>query len=88
MSITLRMYAERKGWALRKVEVRVNHEKMPMKDCEECATKNVMLEEITSQIVLEGELSEIERKRLYEIAIRCPVHRTLSATLQIRSELI
>lgn len=62
--------------------------KMPMKDCEECEEKNIMFEEIQSQILLEGDLSEIERNRLFEIAVRCPIHRTLSEKLQIRSELI
>ena len=82
------MYAERKGWSLRNVEVRLSHTKMPMKDCEECEEKNIMFEEIQSQILLEGDLSEIERNRLFEIAVRCPIHRTLSEKLQIRSELI
>jgi putative redox protein len=47
-----------------------------------------MREEISSQIHLEGNLTESERNRLLEIATRCPVHRTLSAQLKIRSELI
>jgi uncharacterized OsmC-like protein len=82
------MYAERKGWSLRNVEVRLNHKKMPLKDCEACETKNIMLEEIQTQILLEGDLSERERNRLFEIAVRCPIHRTLSENLRIRSELI
>ena len=82
------MYAERKGWSLRNVEVRLSHKKMPMKDCEECEEKNIMLEEIQSQILLEGDLNENERNRLFEIAVRCPIHRTLTEKLQIRSELI
>ena len=83
--MTLRMYAERKGWHLLKVEVRLNHKQMPIKDCE---SKNIMFEEIESQILLEGDLNEIERNRLLEIANRCPVHRTLSGNLRIRSTLI
>ena len=82
------MYAERKGWSLRNVEVRLSHKKMPMKDCEECEEKNIMFEEIQSQILLEGDLNENERNRLFEIAVRCPIHRTLTEKLQIRSELI
>lgn len=82
------MYAERKGWSLRNVEVRLSHKKMPLTNCEECEAKNIMLEEIQTQVLLEGDLNEIERNRLFEIAIRCPVHRTLSENIQIRSELI
>ena len=82
------MYAERKGWLLRNVEVQLNHKKTRMKDCTECETENIILEEIQSQIHLDGELNVIQKNRLLEIAIRCPVHRTLSANVQIRSELI
>jgi putative redox protein len=82
------MYAERKGWSLRNVEVRLNHKKMGVKDCEECESQNIMVEEIESQIFLEGDLNEIQRHRLFEIAVRCPVHRTLSGNVQIRSTLI
>lgn len=82
------MYAERKGWPLQNVEVRLNHRNVPMKNCEEGTTKNLMLEEIESQILLEGDLTEAERNRLFEIANRCPVHRTLTSSLRIRSELI
>ena len=82
------MYAERKGFALQSVEVWLSHERVQLKDCEDCETKNVLLDEIQSQIHLEGNLDEIERNRLLEIATRCPVHRTLSSEIKIRSELI
>ena len=82
------MYAERKGFALQSVEVWLSHERVHAKDCEDCETKNVLLDEIQSQIHLEGKLDEIERNRLLEIATRCPVHRTLSSEVKIRSELI
>ena len=82
------MYAERRGWSLQNVEVQLNHGNMPMKNCEEGTAKSLLLEEIESQILLDGDLSEAERNRLFEIANRCPVHRTLSSSLRIRSELI
>jgi putative redox protein len=82
------MYAERKGFALQSVEVWLSHERVHAKDCEDCEKKNVLLDEIQSQIHLEGKLDEIERNRLLEIATRCPVHRTLSSEVKIRSELI
>jgi putative redox protein len=81
------MYAERKGLALRSVEVRLNHERVSSKGCEAGQTKEVMVEEITSKIYLEGDLNETVRNRLLEIATRCPVHKTLSSSLKIRSEL-
>ena len=82
------MYAERKGLALQSVEVWLSHERVHAKDCEDFETKNVLLDEIQSQIHLEGNLDEIERYRLLEIATRCPVYRTLSSEIRIRSELI
>lgn len=82
------MYAERKGIALHSVEVCLSHEKVHVKDCEECETKTVMLDKIESQIHVRGNLNTVQRNRLLEIATRCPVHRTLSSTLEIRSELV
>lgn len=81
------MYAERKGFALHRVEVRLGHDRIHSKDCEDCEKKNVMLDEIRSEIHLEGDLEETQRKRLLEIATRCPVHRTLSSEVRIRSVL-
>jgi len=88
MSITLRMYAEKKRIALQSVEVCLSHQKVHVKDYKECETKIVMLDEIQSQIHVKGNLSTVQRHRLLEIATRCPVHRTLSSTLEIRSELV
>ena len=70
------------------VEVQLSHARIYAKDCEECETSNVMLDEIQSQIRLEGDLDETQRKRLLQIARRCPVHRTLSSEVNIRSKLM
>jgi putative redox protein len=77
--MTLRMYAKRKGWPLERVEVRVVHaERMS-----EGAAQDVF----TREIRLDGDLSDEERARLFEIAEKCPVHRTLSKGAVIRSTL-
>ena len=83
--MTLRLYAERKGLALQSVEVRLSHKRIHAKDCEDCETKRGMLDEIRSEIHLEGDLDEAQRKRLLEIATLCPVHRTLSSEIKIRT---
>ena len=83
--MTLRMYAERKGIALQSVEVQLSHERIDAKDCEDCETKKGMLDVINSDIHLRGDLDEAQRKRLLEIATRCPVHRTLSSEIKIRT---
>ncbi len=83
--MTLRMYAERKGLVLESVEVRLSHRRIHAKDCEDCETEEGMLDEIQSQIRVEGDLDEIQRARLLEIATRGPVHRTLSSEIKIRT---
>jgi putative redox protein len=79
------MYAERKGLALQSVEVRLSHSRIHAKDCEDCDTKKGMLDQISSEIHMEGSLDDTQRERLLEIATRCPVHRTLSSEIKIRT---
>jgi putative redox protein len=79
------MYAERKNFALHRVEVRLSHNRIHAKDCEDCETKAGMLDEINSEIYMAGDLDSDQRKRLLEIATRCPVHRALSAETKIRT---
>ena len=82
------MYAERKGLALERVEVRLTHARIHAKDCEDCETDKGMLDEIRSEIRLDGELDRAQRSRLMEIATRCPVHRTLSSEVIIRTNAV
>ncbi|MDJ0803338.1 MAG: OsmC family protein [Desulfobacterales bacterium] len=83
--MTLRMYAQRKEFDLHSVELQLSHGRLHARDCEDCETKQGMLDEIRSEIHLEGDLDETQRKRLLEIAARCPVHRTLSSEIKIRT---
>ncbi len=86
-AMTIRMYAERKGFALRDVRVRLAHSKIHAEDCRECETRAGKVDQIVREITLEGELSAAERERLFEIANRCPVHRTLAGEIRIVSRL-
>ena len=86
--MTLRMYAERKGWDLRRVEVNLSHDRIHAQDCSDCETDNGMVTEIKSEIRMDGDLDEEQRKRLLEIAGRCPVHRTLSSEIKIRTSTV
>ncbi len=78
------MYAERKKWPLTGVEVRLSHDRIHAADCADCETKEGMLDEIRSEVRLQGELDAVQRERLIQIAHRCPVHRTLTSEIKIR----
>jgi putative redox protein len=88
-SMTVRMYAEHKKIPLKRVRVFLSHGKIHADDCSDCETKEGKVDEIVRDVVLEGEaLTDEQRQRLMEIANRCPVHRTLSSEIKIRSRLV
>lgn len=84
-AMTLRMYADRKGWPLESVTVRLGHEKIHARDCESCETENGKIDRIRINIELEGDLEESQREKLLEIADKCPVHRTLDSEMLIET---
>jgi putative redox protein len=86
-SMTLRMYAELKKLPLQSVRVRLTHRKIHAQDCADCDTQEGKVDEITREIHLGGDLSDEQRARLLEIANRCPVHRTLTSEIKVRSRL-
>ena len=86
-SMTLRMYAKHKKWPLEGVAVTLRHEKIHAKDCADCETKAGKVDRIEREIALKGPLDDAQRKRLLEIAERCPVHRTLMEEKKIVSRL-
>lgn len=77
-SMTMLMYARRKGWDLKDIEIDLSHEKMHAEDCETCETKTGRLDKITRNIRVKGDLNEEQKNKLLEIAEKCPVHRTLT----------
>jgi putative redox protein len=86
--MTLALYARKKQWPLERVEVRLRHSKIHAADCDECETKEGKLDRIESDIGLTGALDGSQRARLLEIAQKCPVHRTLTSEINIRSRLL
>ena len=85
-SMTIKMYADRKGWQVDDVEVKLTHEKMHASACETCETEDGKIDHIHRSIHIEGDLSEEQRKSLLIIADKCPVHRTLHSEVHITTE--
>lgn len=86
-SMTVAMYARRKRWPLERVTVRLRHSRIHVEDCAACETKDASLPIIERDIELDGPLGADQRTRLLEIANRCPVHRTLTSRIDIRTRL-
>jgi uncharacterized OsmC-like protein/pimeloyl-ACP methyl ester carboxylesterase len=82
-SMTMRLYADRKTLPMERVTVTLKHSKIHAQDCAECETREGMLDQIERVIGIEGALDADQRKRLMEIADKCPVHRTLTSEIRI-----
>lgn len=88
ISMTLRMYAERKGWPLEGTRVQLHHSRVHAKDCEDCLAETGFIDRIDVDLTIYGPLDSAQRERLEEIAGRCPVHRTLSSETRIYKRLV
>ncbi len=85
-SMTLLLYARRKGIPLEKVVVELDESRAYAKDCLDCMSKEGFVHEIRRRIQLEGLLNDEQRTRLMEIAAKCPVHKTLTNEIKVRDE--
>lgn len=88
-SMTVRLYAQRKGWPLQHVEVRLRHSRVHADDCERTETKQAnFLDVIDRDLSFIGALTDEQRERLKQIAEMCPVHRTLTNSVEIRTRVV
>lgn len=85
--MTVALYARRKQWPLDGVTVRLGHSRIHAADCADCETKEGKLDQIERELSFSGMLSDEQRTRLLEIAEKCPVHRTLTSEIKIRTRL-
>ncbi|MFT7625290.1 MAG: uncharacterized OsmC-like protein/fermentation-respiration switch protein FrsA (DUF1100 family) [Myxococcota bacterium] len=84
-SMTLRMYAAHKGIALGKVSIRLQHEKIHARDCDDCESEKGFVDVIRREITMDGDLEPAVRERLLQIADRCPVHKTLHNEIRVET---
>ena len=82
-TITLRMYANRKEWPLEGVRATLRHQKVHAKDCEECESETGYIDRIDRELEFLGPLDEDQRRRLLDIADKCPVHKTLHSEVVV-----
>ena len=87
-SMTLRLYATRKGWNLERITIRLRHYRVHAQDCIDCETKPASVDRIEREVELAGNLSEEQKARLHAIAEKCPVHRTLISRIEIRPSIL
>ena len=86
-SMTLRMYADHKKLPLDSATVELNHKKVHFDDCGNCEDNNKKIDQFERVLKLEGNLSDEQRKRMVEIADKCPVHKTLHSNVSIKTKL-
>lgn len=78
-TITVSMYAQRKGWPFDGIEVSYEHDRIHVDDCADCEEHHRgYIDRIVGRIVIRGDLDETQRKRLTQVAASCPVHKTLA----------
>jgi putative redox protein len=86
-SMTVHLYARQKKWPLEQVVVRLRHDRIHAEDCADCENSKSMIDRIDKSLELIGPLDETQRTRLIQIADHCPIHRTLTSKIDIRTVL-
>lgn len=86
VTMTLRMYADRKGWDLEEVQVNLSQNRIHARDCDDCESKDGFIHLIEKEVKLVGNLDDTQRARLIEISDRCPVNKTLSNEIKIETK--
>lgn len=85
-AITLRMYANRKNWDVEEILVHVDQDQRYDQDSEDCESDNSKITFFDRSIEIKGGLDEKQRKRLIEIANKCPVHKTLESKIKVETK--
>ena len=83
-SMTIGFYARRNHMPLENITVSLWHSRIHARDCDECETKEGMLDRIDVEVELTGSLSAEQHAKLMDVAEKCPVHRTLTSEINIK----
>jgi putative redox protein len=83
-SMTVGLYARRNRMPLDNITVSLSHSRIYAADCDECETKQGMLDRIDVEVELAGALTAEQHAKLMQVAAKCPVHRTLTSEINIR----
>ncbi|WP_026969776.1 bifunctional alpha/beta hydrolase/OsmC family protein [Algoriphagus terrigena] len=85
-AMTLKMYADRKGWVLKEINVYLNHERVHQQDSESVdSSQNAMLSKFTRWLEVKGDVTEEMKQKMLEIADKCPVHKTLHEPIKVET---
>lgn len=87
-SMTIGLYARKRGWPLENITVSQRHSKIHARDCDDCETKEGRIDRIEMEIHLDGALTDEQRAKLMEIAGKCPVHQTLTSEINIKTRAV
>ena len=87
-SMTIGLYARKRGWPLDDITVSLRHERIHARDCDDCETKEGKVNRIWRDIHLAGALTDEQRAKLMEIADKCPVHQTLTSEINIKTRAV
>ncbi len=87
-SMTLHFYAKRENLPLEGVDVTVTHDRQNAKDCSDCSTQGGWIHRFRVEIALHGPLDEAQRQKLFKVAERCPVAKTLQSEIRIDQVLV
>ena len=76
--ITLSMYTRRKGIKMTSLSVEYSYDRVHADDCARCEEEHEgMIDHVTSRIFIDGDFDDETRRKLIDVAQRCPVHKTL-----------
>lgn len=85
-AMTIQIYARRKAWDVANVTVQVMHAREHALDCAACEEASAKIDTFHKEITLTGNLNDDQKKRLLQIADKCPVHKTLHSAIEIRTK--